>query len=492
MNAALWPRLKPALPAMVLSAVVLQLLFHTEIAAAVHVWNSSTAYGHCWLVLPIAFFLLYDRRDQAAAVVMAPRPMFACLAMPLVLIWLMADLLGIMEGRQLALIGFVEVLLLAALGVRLWTTLSGAFLYLVFLVPFGAFITPALQGFTAAFIVHGLDLLGIANHASGNVIEIHEGTFYVAEACAGLRFLVASIAFGVLYALIMFTAPWRRAAFIAMACIVPVIANGLRALGIVILGHVLGSAQAAATDHILYGWLFFALVIAAMAALGMPFRQDAPPPPPPGPWPAPGAGMRAIYAVWPVLLIAALGPMSGMALTAHAVPAPPPSAAFTAAPGCTQTITQTARDLVEQAFTCGTTRLTGRTLRVPRRADPSRVLALWQTEVEHLLPGADLETSALKVNGTHPSFWMLQQDARSGRVAASVLFIDGKPASGGLHDRIRLAREMLAADAPSPLIVSVAVTQAAGDPAHALSDFLAGQANLADRLENVNSDAPPH
>jgi exosortase A len=468
--------------AMVLSAVVLQLLFHTEMRAAVHVWDTSTAYGHCWLVLPIAFFLLYDRRRQAAAAVMAPRPSLSLLALPFVLVWLVADVLGIMEGRQLALIGFVEVLLLAALGPRLWSALSGAFLYLLFLVPFGAFVTPALQGFTTAFIVHGLDLLGIANHASGNTIEIHEGNFYVAEACAGLRFLVASIAFGVLYALIMFTSPSRRAAFIAVAIIVPVIANGIRALGIVVLGHVLGSAQAAATDHILYGWIFFTLVIVALAALGMPFRQDAPPPAPPGPLPPSGSAMRAVYAVWPVLLIAALGPVLGMALSARASRPPPAETAFIVAPGCTETITHTGPGLIEQEFVCGTTRMTGRTLLLPRHDDPSHVLTSWQAEVDQLLPGAELDASVLTVPGTSPSSWVLDRDERSGRVAASVLFVDGKPASGGLRDRIRLARDMLVAGAPPPLIVSLAVTQGSGDTIRALSDFLSSQGDLTGRI----------
>ena len=62
--------------------------------------------------------------------------------------------------------------------------------------------------------------------------------------------------------------------FIAASIVVPIIANGLRALGIVALGHVLGSAQAAATDHVLYGWMFFSLVILLLIALGLPFRED--------------------------------------------------------------------------------------------------------------------------------------------------------------------------------------------------------------------------
>src|SRR5581483_9036774 len=95
-------------------------------------------------------------------------------------------------------------------------------------------------------------------------------------ACAGLRFLIASIAFGTLYSCLIYRSFTRRALFMLASVIIPIIANGFRALGIVVLGHVLGSAQAAAADHILYGWLFFSIVILLLIMAGLPFREDTP------------------------------------------------------------------------------------------------------------------------------------------------------------------------------------------------------------------------
>ena len=194
--------------------------------------------------------------------------------MPLAAAWLVAERLGIMEGRQLAAVSFVEVLFLAVLGRRLWWAMAGPLLYLYFLVPFGEFLTPRLQDITTFFIRHGLEILGVPAYIDGYIIEIPQGTFFVAEACAGLRFLIASIAFGCLYALLMYRSPVRRGVFILVSIIVPIIANGFRGLGIVYLGYILGSAQAAAADHILYGWIFFSLVILLLIALGLPFRED--------------------------------------------------------------------------------------------------------------------------------------------------------------------------------------------------------------------------
>jgi exosortase A len=273
-------------PVLGVGLLLLLLLFHTEVIAAVRVWIDSTAYNHCFLVIPIVAYLLWDRREVLAASTPIPNPWFALAAIPVVIVWLLAERLGIMEGRQLMVMTLVEIFFLCVLGWRLAYRLVGPLLYLYFLVPFGAFLTPALQGFTTSFIVHGLNILNIPNYSDGFAIEIPEGSFLVAEACAGLRFLIASIAFGCLYVMLMYRSPIRRAVFILVSIIVPIIANGFRALGIVVLGHILGNAEAATADHLIYGWLFFSVVILLQIAVGLPFRQDHRPPPAKGPAPA--------------------------------------------------------------------------------------------------------------------------------------------------------------------------------------------------------------
>ena len=270
-----------SIAALALGLVAWAALFHTEIVRAVEVWDGSTAYSHCWFVLPIALYLAWDRREAAAGIAARPILWPVLLVIPGTLAWLAAERVGIMEGRQLVAVGFVQLLFLAVLGWRLAWAFSAPLLYLFFLVPFGAFLTGSLQRFTAAFTDVGLSVVGIPYIMDQFTIEIPEGTFYIAEACAGLRFLIASIAFGVLYACLIYRSPWRRAAFMLASCIVPVIANGFRALGIVVLGHILGSAEAAEADHIVYGWVFFSLVIFLLILAGLPFREDRQEPPAP-------------------------------------------------------------------------------------------------------------------------------------------------------------------------------------------------------------------
>jgi exosortase A len=262
-----------ALSFLAIGALVFGYAFRDEIAHAITVWNDSTAYNHCYLILPISLYLIWERRR--AVIAREPRGLlWPILAMaPLAFAWLAAAEAHIMEGRQLAAMTLFELFLLAILGISVWRVIAFALVYLYFLVPAGAFITPALQDFAARFAVRGLEILTIPVYSNGMEIEVPGARFTVAEACAGLRFLIASVALGTLYGYMMYRDWGRRAAFIVVSIVVPIIANGFRVLGIVILGYWLGDAKAAIADHLIYGWVFFSMVSLILILLGLPFRQ---------------------------------------------------------------------------------------------------------------------------------------------------------------------------------------------------------------------------
>jgi EpsI family protein len=87
------------------------------------------------------------------------------------------------------------------------------------------------------------------------------------------------VALGTLVAHVCFQSWWRRAGFMAMAVVVPVLANGVRAWGTIYIAQSRGIAFAAGFDHIVYGWIFFALVMVLVFAIGWRFfdrRVDEP------------------------------------------------------------------------------------------------------------------------------------------------------------------------------------------------------------------------
>ncbi|MBV1800017.1 exosortase A [Siccirubricoccus sp. G192] len=469
-----------ALVALGLGLVPFGFLFAEEGTAAIATWDRSTAYNHCWLVLPIAAWLAWNRRDRLAGLLPAPSPLLALLALPAVLAWLVAERLGIMEGRQLAALALLEVLVLAVLGWRICRAMAGPLAYLVFLVPFGAFAVPALQAATAWMIGLGLRLLGITHYIDGFVIETTSGTYLVAEACAGLRFIIAALAFGALYALTMFRSPGRRLLVMVLALVVPIIANGLRALGIVVLGQYLGSAEAAAADHVIYGWGFFSVVILLLILAGLPFREDgaaAPAHPPAVPDTAAPRGAALAAAAGLAVALAALGPALAAGLdSALGGPATAVPARLTAPEGCTATAEGA-------ALHCPGATVSARLLVFPSRVTWAPVAA-----ERRRATGGDEEEDSF---GIRPSGGMAAWQARqfraqgesqgggqSGTVAVAA-WLEGRPAGDGLRTRATQAWNSLRGGGGAPVVAMVTL-QAEGPQAEA-----AGQAHQRALLQAV-------
>jgi EpsI family protein len=83
------------------------------------------------------------------------------------------------------------------------------------------------------------------------------------------------VALGVLVANLGFRSWKRRALFMLAAVVLPILANGVRAWGTIYIAQFAGVEFAAGFDHIVYGWLFFALVMALLLALAWRFFDRA-------------------------------------------------------------------------------------------------------------------------------------------------------------------------------------------------------------------------
>lgn len=260
-------------PALVLMLAAWFVLFWDAIAGAVRVWIGSATFNHCFLIPPIIAYLLWERRAVFAAIL--PRPSLAALwLLPgLGLVWIVARTASVLEGQQFAAIAILEVLFLVILGWRLYRALLFPLLYLVMMVPTAEFLVPPLQDLTGAFAVFGLELSGIPVFIDGIFIQIPTGDFRIAEACAGLRFLIASVAFGFLFQALFYQAWWKRVVFVVLSAVVPIIANGFRAYGIILIAYLSNNELAVGVDHIVYGWGFFAAVTLALTWAGLRFRD---------------------------------------------------------------------------------------------------------------------------------------------------------------------------------------------------------------------------
>ena len=254
--------------------VVFALFFPDWARMADQWWNSST-YNHIVFIPPILAWLVATRRDELAKLV--PQgwwPGFG-VVFGAAFLWLCGALAGIDLFRQAGVVAMLQGSVLAILGPRVAWGLLFPLAYMVFLVPFGDELVPPLQMVTAAITIQLTEWSGIPAVIDGVFIDTPVGLFEVAEACSGVKFLVAMAALGTLVAHVGFRSWPRRITFMAFALIVPILANGIRAWGTIYIAQSQGVEFAAGFDHIFYGWIFFALVLALVLALAWRFFDRA-------------------------------------------------------------------------------------------------------------------------------------------------------------------------------------------------------------------------
>lgn len=237
-------------------------------------WGSST-YNHILLVPPIIGWLVAQRVGALARLQPAAWwPGLVAFALAAAL-WLLGDFSGLSMARQLAVVGMAQAAVLALLGPRVAMALLFPLAYALFLVPLGDELIPLLQTVTARLTMVFLAVSQVPATIDGVFITTPAGYFEVAEACSGVKFLIAMIAYGALVANVCFRSWPRRAAFMAFALAVPVVANGLRAWGTIWIAGWYGIVFASSFDHVFYGWVFFAVVMALVMVAAWPFFDRA-------------------------------------------------------------------------------------------------------------------------------------------------------------------------------------------------------------------------
>ncbi len=262
---AAWVR---ALPAFLLSLVLAIGLYRTTAQDIVAIWIRSDTFTHGFLVVPIVLWLVWRRRDILKAVMPKPEPWMLVMLSGAAFAWLLGELVSVNAVTQLAFVAMLVLLVPALLGFAVARQIIFPLCFLFFAVPFGEFAMPQLMVWTADFTVLAIRMSGIPVYREGLQFVIPTGNWSVIEACSGVRYLIASLTVGTLFAYLNFQSTRRRAVFIAVSILVPVIANWLRAYMIVMLGHFSGNKLATGVDHIIYGWVFFGIVILLMFMIG--------------------------------------------------------------------------------------------------------------------------------------------------------------------------------------------------------------------------------
>lgn len=243
-------------------------IFQTTALEVASIWMRSDTFAHGLVVLPIIAWIFWRERFRLSQVPARPTltvlPLLALSAFG----WLLGEIASAAALSHLALAAMLICAAWSVFGHRLAWAACFPLGFLLFGVPIGEFLMPWLMQSTADVTIAALRLTGVPVYREGLNFVIPTGNWSVVEACSGIRYLIASIMVGALFAWLNYRSPRRRILFVLASILVPLVANWGRAYLIVMIGHLSGNEYATGADHLVYGWVFFGVVILLLFWIG--------------------------------------------------------------------------------------------------------------------------------------------------------------------------------------------------------------------------------
>ena len=258
-----WAIVAASLAAAGAFAVFAPILYHMVLH-----WRSVEDYSHGFLIAPLAVYFAWERRKKLRRTPIEPS-WWGLLPLAVGTLSLMVGRLGVelMTMRAafvFTLIG-IQILLL---GLPMFRVLAFPLLFLFLMVPLPQSLVNViafpLQLIAADLAVNVLQLLGIPVLREGNIIHLPNLPLFVAEACSGLRSLMALGTLGVVFAY-FFRKSWlERGILVASTIPIAVLVNSFRVALTGWLTYNWGQEMASGAIHQTEGFFTFGMAFALL------------------------------------------------------------------------------------------------------------------------------------------------------------------------------------------------------------------------------------
>jgi exosortase len=228
-------------------------------------WSSSDDYSHGFLIVPLSFYVLWQKRDELREVQIRPTWMVFPLVGLSLVSYLFADYAEIQTLRPLAMILFLGSSLFFLFGKQFFKVCRFPLFLLLFMVPVPAQIyavlTIPLQLFVTKATAFILSTIGIPNLREGNVLHLPEHTMQVVQACSGLRSIMSLLTLGLLVGYFSLVSNLLRTILFLFAIPIAILVNVVRLLLIVTFLYYYNFDLASGIPHTVLGVLIFCLAI---------------------------------------------------------------------------------------------------------------------------------------------------------------------------------------------------------------------------------------
>ncbi len=240
------------------AAVYAPVLYHLVLH-----WKIVPDYSHGFLVAPLSVYFAWERKRELARVEIEGSwwgllPLVLGVA-ALSIGRLGVELTAMRSGFVLSLIGMVLLLF----GREIFRILTFPLLFLFLMVPLPQSLVNVvafpLQLLAAGAAVDALQALGIPALVEGNIIHLAHAKLFVADACSGLRSLMALLTLGVVFAYFFRKNNIERLVLIASTIPIAIFVNAVRVALTGILTHHYGEDMASGVIHEFQGMITFSV-----------------------------------------------------------------------------------------------------------------------------------------------------------------------------------------------------------------------------------------
>lgn len=261
------------------AASILGILFihAATLGTILRVWHQDRAFAHCYFIAPLAGYMMWLDRERLA--MLRPRPSVwgLCFVTLWGFAWFLATMAQVQFGAQLALVGMIIAAVWATLGWGVVREVAYPLAFLFLAVPFGEAFFPILISMAGRLAVMMVTILGAPIAFDGHYLRLPGAEWRVAEACGGLRFILALLAVGAVFAYTTYRKAWKRAAFLVTCVALAVLTNGVRVSAIVLIGYFTDMKSSIVHEHTWLGWLLFAIMALTLFFLGRHWADPDPP-----------------------------------------------------------------------------------------------------------------------------------------------------------------------------------------------------------------------
>ncbi|MDY6824169.1 MAG: exosortase/archaeosortase family protein [Thermodesulfobacteriota bacterium] len=241
------------------------LTFHSAWIGLVNLWLSSEEYSHGFFIVPIALYILWQKREKLIKMPVQGSWVGLLIVVISIFLFLVANLAYILTLKPLSMILFLAGAILYLFGFRIWKECLFPLFMLLFMVPVPSQIYSAatinLQLFVSAVSADLSSLIGVPLFREGNVIHLAERTLQVVQACSGMRSLVSLFALSAFFGYFTLRSNLLRSILFAYSLPIAVLVNIVRVTLLICCLHYMGIDLTHGTSHTLVGLGVFALAL---------------------------------------------------------------------------------------------------------------------------------------------------------------------------------------------------------------------------------------